>query len=135
MDSSIDLEHRTRILAAKQEIIGDVITEAKRRILALGTKDYFALILKLIEKNIQDGEGTIYFSEEDLDRMPSGFTKEVSDLAKKHNADLSVSRESRKIGRGFVLSYGGVEENCTFDALFEEKKDSLTDIIQTILFS
>ena len=94
-----------------------------------------SLILKLIEKNIQDGEGIIYFSEEDLDRMPSGFTKEVSDLAKKHNADLSVSRESRKIGRGFVLSYGGVEENCTFDALFEEKKDSLTDIIQTILFS
>jgi len=135
VDSSIDLERRTRVLAAKQEIISDVITEAKRRILALGTKDYYALILKLIEKNIQDGEGIIYFSEEDLDRMPSGFTKEVSDLAKRHNADLSVSRESRKMGRGFVLNYGGIEENCTFDALFEEKKDNLTDIIQTILFS
>lgn len=135
VDSSIDLEHRTRILAAKQEIIGDVIEEAKRRILALDAKDYFALILKLVEKNMQEGSGTIFFSDADLAKMPSGFTGEVHALAKDHGNDLSVSMKSRNIGPGFILSYGGVEENCTFDALFEEKKDDLTDIVQTILFS
>lgn len=135
VDSSIDLEHRTRLLAAKQEIIGDVIGEAKKRILSLGNSDYFALILKLIEKNMQQGEGTIFFSADDLSRVPSGFTKDVMEIAKKHGGDLSVSMKPRDIGPGFVLSYGGVEENCTFDALFEEKKDDLTDIVQTILFS
>lgn len=136
VDSSIDLEHRTRILAAKQEIIGDVIKEAKRRILALSDHEYFDLILKLIEKNIREGEeGVIYFSEEDFARIPSGFSFDVNKVAQANNGNLSISKETRKIGPGFVLSYGGIEENCTFDALFEEKKDDLTDIVQTILFS
>lgn len=135
VDSSIDLEHRTRILAAKQEIIGDVIDEAKKRILGLSDREYFDLLLKLMEKNIREGEGVIYFSEEDHDRIPSGFSFEVQELAKKHGGELSISTECRKIGPGFVLSYGGIEENCTFDALFAEKKDDLTDIVQTILFS
>lgn len=136
VDSAIDLEHRTRILAAKQEIIGDVITEAKRRILDLGDHEYFDLVLKLIEKNMRPGqEGVIYFSDEDLARIPSGFSFEVNKVAEANGGSLSISKETRKIGPGFVMSYGGIEENCTFDALFEEKKDDLTDIVQAILFS
>ena len=136
VDSSIDLEHRTRLLAAKQEIIGDVIEEAKRRILALSDREYFDLLLKLMEKNMRKGEeGVIYFSEEDHARIPSGFSFEVKEMAEKDGGDLTISGECRKIGPGFVLSYGGIEENCTLDALFAEKKDDLTDIVRTILFS
>ncbi len=135
VDSSIDLDRRTRLLSAKQEIIGDVIGEAKKRILELNDKDYFELILKLIEKNMKPGEGIIYFSEQDLKRVPSGFTFDVARIAKQHGGELSVSKDKRDIGPGFVLGYGGIEENCTFDALFEEKKDELTDIVKTILFS
>lgn len=135
VDSSIDLEHRTRILAAKQEIIGDVINEARKRILSLNNREYFNLLLRLMDKNIREGEGVIYFSEHDHDRIPQGFSFEVKELAKKHGGDLSISKECRKIGPGFILSYGGIEENCTLDALFAEKKDDLTDLVQTILFS
>ncbi|MBR3146698.1 MAG: V-type ATP synthase subunit E [Eubacterium sp.] len=135
VDSAIDLEHRTRILAAKQEIISDVINEARRRILGLSNREYFNLLLKLMEKNIRKGEGVIYFSEDDHDRIPQGFSFEVKELAKRHGGELSISNECRKIGPGFVLSYGGIEENCTLDALFAEKKDDLTDLVQTILFS
>lgn len=135
VDSSIDLEHRTRLLAAKQEIIGDVISEAKRRIISLPDREYFDLLLKLMEKNIQPGEGVVYFNEEDLGRIPSGFSFEVMELAEKNGGSLSIAKDCRKIGPGFVLSYGGIEENCTFDAILAEKKDELTDIVQTILFS
>lgn len=136
VDSAIDLEHRTRILAAKQELIGDIITEAKKRIKNLKDREYCELILKLIEKNMRKGEeGVIYFSDEDFKRIPSGFSFDVNKVAAKNGGELSISKETRKIGSGFVLSYGGIEENCTFDALFEEKKDDLTDIVQTILFS
>ncbi len=136
VDSAIDLEHRTRILAAKQELIGDIITEAKKRIMNLKDREYCELILKLIEKNMRKGEeGVIYFSDDDFKRIPSGFSFDVNKVAAKNGGELSISKETRKIGSGFVLSYGGIEENCTFDALFEEKKDDLTDIVQTILFS
>ncbi|MBQ3280947.1 MAG: V-type ATP synthase subunit E [Eubacterium sp.] len=134
VDSSLDMEHRTKILAAKQEIIEDVITEAKKRMAGLPSRDYFDLMLKLIEKHVQPEEGVVYFSAEDLARIPDGFASDVKEAAEKAGGKLSISRESRKIGPGFILSYGGIEENCTLDALFEEKKDDLTDTVKEIMF-
>ncbi len=135
VDSSLDLEHRTRILAAKQEIIGDVISEAKKRVAGLPSREYFDLMLKLVEKHIQPEKGVIYFSDDDLKRLPKEFESSVKTVAKKAGGDLSISEESRKIGPGFILSYGGIEENCTIEALIEEKKDSLTDKVREILFA
>ena len=135
VDSSIDMKHRTGILAAKQEIIGDVIDEARRRIAELSSHDYFDLMLKLIEKHVREGEGTVYFSEDDLARIPAGFSSDVMEIAKKNGGKLSISDECRNIGPGFILSYGGIEENCTIDALIAEKKDDITDLVRDILFS
>ena len=64
-----------------------------------------------------------------------GFEKDVKTAAKQAGGKLSISTESRKIGPGFILSYGGIEENCTIDALLEEKKDDLTDTVREILFA
>ena len=135
VDSSIDLRHRTKLLEAKQEIIGDVIAEARKRIAGLPGREYFDLMLKLLEKHVQPEEGTVYFSAEDLARIPDGFEKDVKAAAKEAGGKLSISTESRKIGPGFILSYGGIEENCTIDALLEEKKDDLTDTVREILFA
>ena len=91
VDSSIDMKHRTGILAAKQEIIGDVIDEARRRIAELSSRDYFDLMLKLIEKHVREGEGTVYFSEDDLARIPAGFSSDVMEIARKNGGKLSIS--------------------------------------------
>ena len=34
-----------------------------------------------------------------------------------------------------MLAYGGIEENCTFEALFEENKERLQDVVREKLFS
>ena len=135
VDSSLDMEHRTKILAAKQEIIGDVIKEAKKRIAGLQTREYFDLMLKLIEKHVQPEEGTVYFSAEDLARIPEGFEKSLKEAAREAGGNLRISQVAREMGPGFILNYGGIEENCTIDALFEEKKDDLTDTVREILFA
>ena len=46
-----------------------------------------------------------------------------------------MSGESKNITNGFVLVYGGIEENCTIDALFDARRDELSDIVQRLLFS
>ena len=43
-------------------------------------------------------------------------------------------KEPRPIEDGFVLVYGGIEENCTFRALMDAKKDQLQDTVNQILF-
>ena len=136
VDSSIDMDRRMRLLSAKQEMIRDVIDEARNKISTLSVKEYFGLLLKLIELSVRKGEsGTLYFSGKDLARMPEGFEKAAADAAAEAGGTVAVSKEPRDIGDGFVLSYGGIEENCTFDAMIAAKKDDLTDIVQTILFS
>ncbi len=45
-----------------------------------------------------------------------------------------LKKEPKAIPDGFVLVYGGVEENCTLKALFDVKKDQLQDKVNEILF-
>ena len=52
----------------------------------------------------------------------------------KEGAALTVSSETRDIDGGFVLTYGGIEENCSFDALFDSAHEMLQDKVQEILF-
>ena len=36
---------------------------------------------------------------------------------------------------GFILCYGGIEENCSFDAIFDSAREHLQDAVQRILFA
>ena len=46
-----------------------------------------------------------------------------------------VSKEGKNIENGFVLVYGGIEENCTLRAMFDAKRDELSDKVHRMLFS
>lgn len=134
IDSSIDLERRTRILSAKQDLIGGIIENAKRKFRDLPETEYFDMLKKLLECNIQSKDGKMFLSAKDLDRMPSGFEVDIRIIASARGAKLEISKEAMNIDGGFVLVYGGIEENCTIEALFEEKKDMISDIVQHRLF-
>ena len=58
----------------------------------------------------------------------------INQAVKEKKASLKISREAREIEGGFVLSYGGIEENCSFDALFASAGEQLQDVVQKILF-
>ena len=67
--------------------------------------------------------------------MPEGFEEEIREIAGKNGGTLVLSKEPRKISGGFVLVYGGIEENCSFRAMFNSRKDELSDEVHRILFS
>ena len=45
-----------------------------------------------------------------------------------------MSDEIRSIDGGFVLVYGGIEENCTFKAMLEASREELHDMVNGKLF-
>ena len=45
-----------------------------------------------------------------------------------------VSKEPKDMDGGFVLVYGGIDENCMISAMFHTKQDELSDVVQKILF-
>lgn len=133
--SSADLQRRTLILQAKQEVIASVLEKAYASLNTMDEEAYFAMIRKMLEKFALSESGEIYFSAADLKRLPAGFEKEISAIAAKKGGSLTLQKESKGIENGFILVYGGIEENCTFRALFNTQRDVLQDRIHQELFA
>ena len=147
IQSQIAMQQKQTILAAKQDLITDVIKAAREKLLSLPDAEYFQVILRLLDQNIQKGKGEILFNAKDLSRLPADFKDQLDEAAKKKGADLRLSDEAAGIDSGFILryrdgsedansssNYGSVELNCSFESLIAEKKDQLSDLITQKLF-
>lgn len=133
--SSRDLQKRKAILQAKQEVIAKILDDVYEALLVLDDKSYFEFIRKMLKKFVLPQEGSICFSSNDLKRMPENFESEIMDIAAKKGGKLTLLKEGNdNIRGGFVLLYGGIEENCTFKAMFDSKKGELSDKVHVLLF-
>lgn len=132
--SAADLKRRTALLSAKQELIADTITKAYDSFSAQDGEAYFATLKKMAEKFAVAKKGEMLLGAADLAKLPEGFEKEIQEIAQKKGGELTISKQAASVDKGFILSYGGVEENCSFKALFDSKKDELQDLVQKMLF-
>ena len=133
--SNGEFKQRNALLKAKGEVIDEVIERALDELKNQDTDSYFATILNVLKDNVQDKDGKICFSKKDLDRIPSDFEAKASDIAKEKGGSLKIDDEPADITDGFILKYGDIEENCTFDAIFEAKRDELRDLVNKNLFN
>ena len=132
--ASSEMQRKQALLQAKQEVIQEVLNKAYQQVLHLEPESYFEMLQKLLETYALPQEGTIYFSAADLARMPQKFEDVIEQTAQKKGGHLVVSKEPKDMDGGFVLVYGGIEENCTIRAMFHTKQDELSDVVQKILF-
>jgi len=133
--SGAALVRRQMILNAKQQVINDIIEKARLKLTGLPDNEYFEVILNIVKKHAHNQAGVIKFSQRDLDRLPEKFDKKLNEAIKDiENASLSISEESVPIDGGFILVYGDIEENCSFEALFNHSKDELQDKVNAFLF-
>lgn len=132
--SSAELKKRQAILLQKQQIIAEMLEQAYEALLFKKTEEYFALIRKMLKQFVLAKQGELYFSERDLDRMPDGFEAEVEEIAASKGGSLLLMKEPKNIDGGFILVYGGIEENCSFKALFLAQKDRILDKVHELLF-
>jgi V/A-type H+-transporting ATPase subunit E len=134
-ESAAKLQEKKLILNAKQEIISDVINRAKESLLQLKDAEYFEILIKMVQKHALAQNGLILFSEADINRLPVQFNEALKTaLAQKEGAALTAGNETVTICGGFILAYGDVEINCSFDALFAAAKENLQDKVSNFLF-
>jgi V/A-type H+-transporting ATPase subunit E len=134
-ESAAVLQEKKKLLDAKQQIISNVISKARNSLAGLSDSEYIDIILKMVKKYAHNKEGMILFSQTDKKRMPVDISSMLSvALAGKPGAALVISESTAPIDGGFVLKYGDIEENCSFDALFSSAKEELSDQVNAILF-
>ncbi len=134
LHSSADLKKRQAVLARKQLIIGEMLEAAHKELLARPDGEYFAWMEQLLSRYVTDRAGEIYVSKRDLERMPDDFPARIGKVATDKGGSLVLKDEPKDIDGGFVLVYGGVEENCSVEALFESQRDKLADKVHAMLF-
>ena len=132
--SQIDMRKRQAILAGKQEIIADIIGKAQEKLQQLDDASWQDMIMKLLQKAVRAGDGEILFSESDRKRVSADFAGMISKAASSAGGTLKVSDETADIRDGFILRYGGIDENCSLKALFEEKQEQLQDVVHQLLW-
>lgn len=112
-------------LSVKTELVEEKIRAAMGELENLGKDEYFGLLLGLIKSHIHPGErGELILSEKDAQRLPDGFVDKINE---ENGADIVLSDKRADISAGCILKYGGIDENCSFEALLEEKSAAVKD--------
>ena len=116
-------------------MISETIQAAQKSLLALDDTAYFDLIFKMAGKFALPQQGKLILNQRDLARVPGDFDQKLKAAVKSvPGAALSLSKKTRPVDGGFVIDYDGVEENCSFEALFYSSQEALQDKVQEFLF-
>ena len=134
VDSQIELRARQSMLNAKQSIIDDIVKKAYDKLDGQDDASYFSMLEKLIGKAARAEEGTILMSARDKARLPGGFSQILEKIAKEKGGKLTIAEEDAKIDNGFILRYGGLDENCSLKSLFDERLNDLKDQVNQVLW-
>ena len=67
-------------------------------------------------------------------RVTADFEKKINDGLEK-GAKITVSKDPADISDGFILVYGDIEINCSFEALIEDSRDAIKDELNSIFFA
>lgn len=133
--SSAHREQRRILLTARQALIQETLKAAEKSLFDLTDEDYFTVLLGLAAKRALPQKGELVLGSRDFARMPADFAKKLQE-ALPQGAELTVAEKPNSaIEGGFLLLYGGIEENCTFRALFDDKREELQDLTNQILFA
>ena len=131
-ESAAELAKSRALLETKLGLIEKTLESSLEVIKALPKKEYFEILKELILKNAQKGEGVLRLSANDTGRMPSNFIDSVNN-AFKRGYRIKLGEEA-DIDSGFILVYGDIDVNCSFDAIAAAKRDELQDALNSLLF-
>ena len=133
--SSSELKKKQMFLMEKQHLVMETIEKAKEKLINLPDAEYIEFVKKVFAKNAPTADCEILFNEKDKKRIGKDVIDGFVKLAKEKGANLTVSNDAAKIKSGFILNFGDIEGNCSFESLIEQNIEDLIDKVNNILFS
>ena len=136
LEGVASLESKKQILAAKQELTARAFVRAAELLAALPEQEYFDWLVKLALDAVKTGNEEIILSPSDSAAIGEKLCREVnSALAASGNlASVSLSKETRSIRGGLIVSSGAVETNCCIDTLVSQCRRELASKVSDTLF-
>ena len=111
-----------------------MIEKTYNRLHSEQTGPYFENMKHLFKKYCHSEKGQMVLGSRDLERMPDSFRTSIEETAARKGGSIEISDTPGRITDGFLLIYGNIEENCTFEAIIDANRDILKDCTNRILW-
>jgi len=131
------LEARKEILKTKQDMVEEAFTKAIQKITGLPDNEYQEMLEIMIAGAASDGTGEILLSDRDRKRVDGNFADNINRRLKAagKNGKVALSGEIIQTVGGFVLRYGEMEINGTFEIVLDMLRPQIENEVVNILFS
>lgn len=133
-----DLEIRKMQLAVKRQVLDETFADAKKALARISGEEYTLLLSRLLEECALTGDGGVILSVQDSKIIGKPeFVKRAEKALREKGVDRSIKIEGTDdaLDGGFRFVSGGMEINCSLDAVISQNRDALEAGVSRILFA
>lgn len=130
------MEAKKGVLAVKQELVEDAFDAALGRIVDMPAEQYTEFLARMAADAAADGTEEIVLNARDRENVGKAVCKAANELlsSRGKTGKLTVSEDTANISAGVIVRFGGIETNCSADAIIRQQRAALATPVAQILF-
>lgn len=131
-----EMEAKKSVLSVKQEMISAAFDAAREEIVNMPRDKYTQFLARMAAEAAAGGMEEIVLNARDKAEVGKAVCKAANELlsAKGTPGKLTVSEDTADISGGVIVRFGGIETNCSIDALIRQRRSGLSTEIAAALF-
>lgn len=131
-----EMEAKKSVLSVKQEMISAAFDAAREEIVNMPRDKYTQFLARMAAEAAASGMEEIVLNARDKAEVGKSVCKAANELlsAKGTPGKLTVSEDTADISGGVIVRLGGIETNCSIDALIRQRRSGLSTEVAAALF-
>lgn len=131
-----EMEAKKSVLSVKQEMISAAFDAAREEIVNMPRDKYTQFLARMAAEAAASGMEEIVLNARDKAEVGKSVCKAANELlsAKGTPGKLTVSEDTADISGGVIVRFGGIETNCSIDALIHQRRSGLSTEVAAALF-
>lgn len=131
-----EMEAKKSVLSVKQEMISAAFDAAREEIVNMPRDKYTQFLARMAAEAAASGMEEIVLNARDKAEVGKAVCKAANERlsAKGTPGKLTVSEDTADISGGVIVRFGGIETNCSIDALIRQRRSGLSTEVAAALF-
>ena len=131
-----EMEAKKSVLSVKQEMISAAFDAAREEIGNMPRDKYTQFLARMAAEAAASGMEEIVLNARDKAEVGKAVCKAANELlsAKGTPGKLTVSEDTADISGGVIVRFGGIETNCSIDALIRQRRSGLSTEVAAAMF-
>ena len=131
-----EMEAKKSVLSVKQEMVASAFDAARSEIVNMPRDKYTQFLARMAADAASTGEEEILLNESDRKELGKAVCKAANELlsAKGVPGRLTLSEDTADICGGVIIRCGGIETNCSIDALIRQRRSGLSTEVAAAMF-